>query len=108
MAAGNEMSSSAVGTRLYYLRTKAGESQKDAGRLIGVSLPTYAKIERGWRPLKPREAAIFAEHYGVDVRWIVCGLSPKECEVVDVIRKPESVPTPHVATPFVWSARKVG
>jgi hypothetical protein len=64
--------------------------------LIGVSLTTYRKIERGWRPLKPRETVVFANHYRVDARWIACGLSPKECEVIDVMRKPDSVPTPQV------------
>ncbi len=104
----NELSDGAVGTRLYRLRTYARLSQKQAGRLIGVSAPTYAKIELGRRSLKPREAGVFAAHYGVDERWITCNLSPKECEVVEVMRRPESAPTPQISVPSASFARRIG
>jgi len=102
------MTDGAVGTRLQHLRIKARLSQKQAGRLIGVSLPTYAKIEIGRRSLKAREAAVFAEQYGVDARWIVVGQSLKECKLVDISREPESVPVPHIAIPFVSHSRRAG
>jgi len=104
----SEISTVAVGRRLCRLRTEARLSNKEAGQLIHVCAATYAKIERGRRALKPREAVVFAVRYGVDVRWVTCGLSPKECEVIDVIRRPETVPTPKVSTPLAWPVRNVG
>ena len=106
MGPNDATSAPAIGRRLYELRTKARLSQKTAGRIIGVSPPTYGKIERGRRPPTPTEIAMFTDYYHVDVRWISCGLSPRECEVVDVMRKPDIPPTPQLSSVVVF--RKAG
>src|ERR1700688_4094224 len=82
----------AISGRIWTLRRRARRSMKQAARVIGVCAATYNKIENGQRALKPAEAAAYAEYYHVDVRFILSGISPKECEVVEVMRKPE-VPT---------------
>lgn len=55
----------ALGQRVRGLREAAGISQDRARTVIGVSQPTYSRIEAGARPLKGDELVALADLFGV-------------------------------------------
>lgn len=54
-----------LGRRLREARDAAGISQETACRAIGVSQPTYFRIESGERPLKGDELVQLADCFGI-------------------------------------------
>lgn len=54
-----------LGRRIREARTRAGESQEDMATLLGVSQPTYFRIEAGARALKGDELVVIADRLGV-------------------------------------------
>jgi transcriptional regulator with XRE-family HTH domain len=55
----------ALGRRLKEVREKTGVTQDEARALIGVSQPTFSRIETGARPLKGDELIVLADRFGV-------------------------------------------
>lgn len=60
-----DMDQVAVGRRLRELREAAGVTAEQAREAIGVSQPTYSRIETGGRPLKGAELLQLAALFGV-------------------------------------------
>lgn len=56
--------------RLRAVRERVHVSQKAAGSAIGLSQPTYSRIEDGERPLKADDLVLLAEAFGVRVSAI--------------------------------------
>jgi transcriptional regulator with XRE-family HTH domain len=54
-----------LGRRLREVREAADVSQDEARAVIGVSQPTYSRIEAGSRPLKGDELVALADRFGV-------------------------------------------
>lgn len=54
-----------LGRRVREAREAAGESQAAAANAIGVSQPTYYRIESGDRPLKGDELIQLADFFGI-------------------------------------------
>lgn len=54
-----------LGRRVRDAREAAGVSQDEARKTIGVSQPTYSRIEAGDRPLKGDELVQLADRFGV-------------------------------------------
>jgi transcriptional regulator with XRE-family HTH domain len=54
-----------LGRRVREVRETVGVSQNDARKAIGVSQPTYSRIESGERPLKGDELVLLADRFGV-------------------------------------------
>lgn len=55
----------ALGRRVREVREAAGISQDEARTALGVSQPTYSRIEAGERPLKGDELVLLADRLGV-------------------------------------------
>lgn len=55
----------ALGRRLREVREAANVSQDEARAVIGVSQPTYSRLEAGTRPLKGDELVLLADRFGV-------------------------------------------
>lgn len=55
----------ALACRLRDVREAAGVSQEKAGVAIGVSQPTYQRIEAGERPLKGDELMLLADLFNI-------------------------------------------
>ncbi len=55
----------ALGRRMQAARETAEISQTAAGTAIGVSQPTYSRIEKGERPLAGDELVVLADLFGV-------------------------------------------
>lgn len=55
----------ALGRRVREVREAQGVSQDEARMAIGVSQPTYSRIEAGQRPLKGDELIALADRFGV-------------------------------------------
>lgn len=51
--------------------TRPKMSQDKAAEALGISQPTYARIELGERPLKGDELVVLADHFGVRAAAIV-------------------------------------
>lgn len=56
--------------RLRAAREKAGLSQNDAAKAMGMHRPTISQIEGGYRRVTVEEAKKFAELYGVEFDWL--------------------------------------
>lgn len=56
--------------RLKIARKRAGLSQGQVAKLLGLHRPTISQIEAGDRSVKAGELLRFAEIYGVDVDWL--------------------------------------
>lgn len=54
-----------LGRRLREARDAAGVPQEQAGAVIGVSQPTYGRIEGGERPLKGDELVLLADLFKI-------------------------------------------
>lgn len=65
----------ALGHRVQQARDAAKLSQTQAGKVIGLSQPTYSRIETGDRPLKGYELVQLADRFGVRAASIA-GLGP--------------------------------
>lgn len=61
----------ALGRRLREARETAGVSQETACRVIGVSQPTYHRIESGDRPVKGDELVMLADCFGIRAAAII-------------------------------------
>lgn len=70
-----DMDATALGRRVREARDAAKVSQGDAASAIGVSQPTYSRIETGDRPLKGYELVQLADRFGVRAAAIG-GLAP--------------------------------
>lgn len=55
----------AFGDRLRAVRERIGVTQQGAADALGVSQPTYSRIEDGSRPLKGSELVTLADAFGV-------------------------------------------
>ena len=62
---GKDVDTVAIGRRVREVREAAGVSQDEARRIIGVSQPTYSRIESGERPLKGDELVQLADRFDV-------------------------------------------
>jgi transcriptional regulator with XRE-family HTH domain len=60
-----------LGRRVREAREAAGVSQEEASAAIGVSQPTYSRIEIGDRPLKGDELVQLADRFGVRAAAII-------------------------------------
>jgi transcriptional regulator with XRE-family HTH domain len=60
-----DVDATTLGRRVREVREAAGVSQTDASAAIGVSQPTYSRIELGERPLKGDELVQLADRFGV-------------------------------------------
>ena len=60
-----------LGRRLRDMREAAKVSQDEAREAIGVSQPTYSRIEAGERPLKGDELVVLADRFGVRAGAII-------------------------------------
>lgn len=65
-----EVDHTALGKHLRAAREAAGVTQTQAQEAIGVSQPTYSRIEAGTRPLKGDELIQLADRFGVRVSSI--------------------------------------
>ncbi len=54
-----------LGRRLRLARQAAGVSQEEAQLAIGVSQPTYSRIESGTRELRADELILLADRFGI-------------------------------------------
>ncbi|WP_426560401.1 helix-turn-helix domain-containing protein [Angustibacter sp. McL0619] len=68
----------ALATQVKHAREAAGVSQEDVALAIGVSQPTYSRIEQGSRPLKGDELILLADRLGVRVAAITGVLRVRE------------------------------
>lgn len=66
------------GDRLKKLREDGGETQREIGRIAGVSKVTISKIEAS-QIKEPAASTLepIARHYGVNLRWLAFGEGPK-------------------------------
>lgn len=62
--------------RLKIARERAGLSQGQVAKLLGVHRPTISQIEAGKRSVKADELVRFAEVYDVEVDWLTRTSSP--------------------------------
>lgn len=70
-----DMDMAGLGRRVREVRELAKVSQGDAAAAIGVSQPTYSRIETGDRPLKGYELVQLADRFGVRA-GAISGLAP--------------------------------
>jgi transcriptional regulator with XRE-family HTH domain len=56
--------------RIQAVRSRLRISQADAGQALGMSQPTYSRVEDGSRPLKGSELVRLADAFGVRVAAI--------------------------------------
>lgn len=68
----------ALGSRLREVRESRNVTQEEACDAIGVSQPTYSRIESGERPLKGDELIILADRIGVRVSSLTGYLEAEE------------------------------
>ena len=60
----------AIATRLRAAREKAGLSQGQVAKLLGMHRPTISEIEAGRRRVSAEELSLFAKTYDVSVSWL--------------------------------------
>lgn len=68
-----EVDHATLGRRLREVREAARVSQREAADAIGVSQPTYSRLEQGSRPLKGDELVVLADLFGVRAAAITGG-----------------------------------
>ena len=54
--------------KLYLLRAERRLQSKDIAAVIGVEPPTYSRIEKGERNIKPEQLQKLADFYHVDIQ----------------------------------------
>ena len=59
-----------IATRLRAAREKAGLSQGQVAKLMGIHRPTISEIEAGRRRVLAEELSLFAKTYDVSVSWL--------------------------------------
>lgn len=59
-----------IGIRLRAAREKAGLSQGQVAKLLGIHRPTISEIEAGRRKVSAEELGYFAKTYGVSISWL--------------------------------------
>jgi len=60
-----------VGDRLYTARMDSSLKQIDVANLIGISRGSYSRIERGSRPITPKELLRISKALNVSILWIL-------------------------------------
>ncbi|WP_179229108.1 helix-turn-helix domain-containing protein [Parenemella sanctibonifatiensis] len=83
-----------MGQRIRAASEAAGASQEEARRAIGVSQPTYSRLEAGTRPVAGDELVALADRFGVRASTIA-GLADVEARVCYAART--DVPTSTMA-----------
>jgi transcriptional regulator with XRE-family HTH domain len=65
---------SEIGERIAALRTAAGETLAQLGRVAGLSASAVHQWESGTtKGLRPSNLVAVADHYNVSIRWLVTG-----------------------------------
>ena len=67
----SEKRATGFATRLRAARERAGLSQGQVAKLLGIQRPTVTEMEAGRRKVGPDELARLAEFYNVSVSWLV-------------------------------------
>ncbi|WP_317961067.1 helix-turn-helix domain-containing protein [Phaeobacter inhibens] len=62
-----------VAPRLTALREALGMTKADFSDMIEIDRSSYTKIEKGEKPLLPRQAFKIYERFGVDMNYIYLG-----------------------------------
>lgn len=65
--------SAAIANRLRTARERAGLSQGQVAKMLGLHRPSVTEMEAGRRKVSAEELAELAEIYGVDIKWLVYG-----------------------------------
>ena len=81
-----------MGQRIRAAREAAGVSQEEARLAIGVSQPTYSRLEAGTRTVAGDELVALADRFGVRASTIA-GLADVEARVRYAARTDGSTPT---------------
>src|SRR4051812_36448563 len=66
-----ELDPRVLGARIQEARKARGITQQEAAEALGMSRPTYIAIEKGERPVQPRELIRLAELYGRSVHHLL-------------------------------------
>lgn len=78
---------SGIAERLKLARERAGLSQGQAARLLGLHRPTISTIESGERVVKASEINLFADLYRVDSDWLLTGKSSSDEETIRLVAR---------------------
>lgn len=81
-----------LGQRIKAARERAGVSQDEARLAIGVSQPTYSRLEAGTRPVTGDELVILADQFGVRTATIT-GLAAMEQRALFAARTDGTTPS---------------
>jgi transcriptional regulator with XRE-family HTH domain len=68
----NEDMKSCIAGRLRLARERAGLSQAQVAKMLGLSRPAVSEMEAARRNVSAHEIAQLAEIYGVDLPWVAC------------------------------------
>jgi transcriptional regulator with XRE-family HTH domain len=80
--------------RLRSARERAGLSQGQTARLLGVHRPTISEIEAGRRAVKADELTRLADLYGVTISWLTGADSETPQHVLLAARKMSKLKEP--------------
>jgi transcriptional regulator with XRE-family HTH domain len=72
-------------SRLRDARKRAGLSQEEVAKRLGIRRPSISEIERGRREVKVGELYAMAELYGVPAEFLAHGKGPQDGQVVQLI-----------------------
>lgn len=66
----------AIASRLKLARERAGLSQGQVAKILGLHRPSVSEIEAGRRGVPAEELSAMANAYGVSVSWLVEAVEP--------------------------------
>src|SRR4051794_34630206 len=78
--ANSERKRAAIAGRLRLARERAGLTQGQVAKILGLHRPSISEIEAGRRSVSAEELDLLAETYGVSVGWLT------ESDTVDPLR----------------------
>lgn len=74
-----------VGRHLRISRKRAGLTQGEVARQLGMRRPSISEIERGRRSVKAHELEAMAKLYRVRPEFLTRGTGPKDGQVVELV-----------------------
>lgn len=74
-----------VGWHLRIARKRAGLTQEEVARQLGMWRPSISQIERGRRGVKVHELEAMAKLYRVRPEFLTRGTGPKDGQVVELV-----------------------
>ena len=76
-----KMARKLIGSRLSVARRRAGLSQAQAAKELGIPRPSISEIEAGRRRVAADELVLFGDLYSVDLEWLA-GKGEKEIDAL--------------------------